>query len=337
MFRPALRPVSAALAAAVCCAPALADHHEGEAHAAVVPDRQILSLLEPMNQAEIEVSRFAAERATLPEVQEFARRMVEEHTRLGQDLTRATRRRAAHGTLTPEQRRRAEQPLRDDGVVTEEEAERVEEKMERRQERREEVRDAREEIAEERAETAEQIREERAEAREEVREERVDSLGDAVDETVRDVREAGDEIEQEVGELGDDARRGARRMRDGVRDGAANLARRADRELNDDDREGMRDRGAMRGHGGPDLHKEIAEKTTASVKEALGRQSGKQFDMGYVNQQMLAHLRMLAAIDVAADHAGPELKTVLQQAHEKTEGHLRTVRELAMKVDKLED
>ncbi len=157
------RPLSAALApalaATLCCAPALAAGPEGDTHAAVLPDREILSILLPMNKAEVEVSRFAAERAATPEVKAFANQMVAAHEQLSQELTRATRRANAHGTLTREQRRRAEAPLRDDGaadgVMTEDEAEEI----------REERAEVLEEVAEEQAELLEEAREERVTAR----------------------------------------------------------------------------------------------------------------------------------------------------------------------------
>ena len=295
MFRPHRFALSAGLAAALCAAPALADHHEGGDHAAeakaagVVPDRQILGLLTPMNRAEIEVSNFAAERALTPDVKDFARKMVEAHEALGQQLTRAARRADAHGTLTRRERRRAEQPLRDDGVVTEQ----------------------REEVAEEIEEGREELREEREELAEEVREERDDSLEDVLEEAGRDLGEAGDEVAEEARELGDGVRRGARRV-----------AGRADRAMN-----------------GPrvNLRDEIARRTLEMTKESLARQEGKQFDMGYLSHQMLTHMRMLAAVEVSADHAGPELKTVLTDARGKIEGHLNTARQLAMRVDEMED
>ena len=345
MFRPRAT-LAAALAAGLCAAPACADHHEDDAAAhaadgthAAVPDRQIMAILTPMNRTEVDISKFAAERASTPAVKDFARKMVAAHEELGRRLARATRRADAHGSLTRAQRRRAETPLRDDGVVDEAEAESVEERMERRRELREEREEVADEIADERAELEEEAREELEEAREEfredAREERVDSLGDAVDEAVRDVREAGDEIDEEARELGDGARRAGRRMRDGVRDGAADLARRTDRALNENDppRLGMQ----RRGGGGPNLRTEIARKSHEMVKEALGRQRGKQFDMGYLNHQMLAHMHMLAAVQVSAEHAGPELKTVLEDARGKIEGHLRTARELGTTIDRLED
>ena len=295
MFRPHRLALSAGLAAALSAAPALADHHEGGDHAAetkagVVPDRQILGLLTPMNRAEIEVSRFAAERAVTPDVKDFARKMTEAHEELGKELARAARRADAHGTLTRRERRRAEQPLRDDGAVTGEE---------------------REEVLEEIEEGREELAEEREEVREGVREERDDSLGDVLEEAGRDVRESGDELAEGAGELGDGVRRGARRM-----------AGRADRAMN-----------------GPrvNLRDEIARRTLEMTKDSLARQEGRQFDMGYLSHQMLAHMRMLAAVEVAADHAGPELKTVLTDAKGHIEGHLGRARELAMRVDKMED
>ena len=341
MFRPRAS-LAAALAAGLCAAPACADHHEEDAaltapgmHAGA-QDRQIMAILTPMNRTQVDLGKFAAERASTPAVKDFARTMIEAHEELGQRLARATRRADAHGTLTRAQRRRAEAPLRDDGVVTDEEAENVEERMERRRELREEREDVVEEVADERAELEEEAREElqeaREEFREEIREERVDSLGDAVDEAVRDVREAGDEAGEEARELGDGARRAGRRMRDGVREGAADLARRTDRALNENDTP----RRGMRG-GDANLRTEIARKSHEMVKEALGRQRGKQFDMGYLNHQMLAHMHMLAAVQVSAEHAGPELKTVLEDARGKMEAHLLTARELGTKIDLLED
>ncbi|QDT14075.1 DUF4142 domain-containing protein [Alienimonas californiensis] len=315
MFRPVARSLSAALAAGLCCAPALAAPQEREARdrpearaaagqTAAVPDRQILSFLTPMNRMEVDLSKFAAERAVTPEVKEYAKQMVADHEKLASDLQRAARRSDAHGALTPEQRRRAEAPLRNDGPVTEEGAEEIEE------------------AREERAEVREEARERMREQREEVREERVNSLGDAVDEAVQDARE-----------LGDRARQTGRQVRTEAREGAADLARRADRELNEE----QPARGMNRGRGAVNLRTEAMAKAHADVKEALGRQQGKSFDMAYLNQQWLAHIHMHSAVQVAADHAGPELKTVLDDAEKTIQGHLERTRELAMKVDQMED
>jgi len=334
IFHP-LRTLPVALAAAVCCSPAFAADEDGNEYAdhAVMPDRQLLSVLLPMNQAEVEVSQFAAERATSPAVKEFAQQMVAAHKRLSENLTRAARRANAHGTLTRDQRRRAEAPLRDDGVVTEDEAEEVAEEVQELREERAEIREeAAEERAELEAEAREELREAREEAAEEIREQRVNSVGDAVDEALRDVREAGREVEGEARELSAEARRAARRARANVREGAGNVARRADRALNAD----RRPRG-QRGHGVEQLRREIADQATASVKEALARQSGKQFDMAYLSHQMHVHLYMLAAVDVAAEHAGPEMKTALENAHDEIEDHLKVNRDLAMKIDRMED
>lgn len=326
MFRPVAHSLSAALAAGLCCAPALAAPQEREARdspearvavgqTAAVPDRQILSFLTPMNRMEIDISKFAAERAVTPDVKEYAQQMVADHEKLASDLQRAARRADAHGALTPQQRRRAEAPLRDDGVVTEEGADEIQE------------------AREERAEGREEAREEMREQREEVREERVDTLGDAVDEAVQDAREAGEVVEQEARQLGERARRTGRELRTESRDGAANLARRADRALNEEQPR----RGMNRGRGGVNLRVEAMSKAHAALKDELGRLEGKGFEMGYLSQQMLAHIEMLAAVQVAAAHAGPELKTVLTDAEKTVEGHLQRTRELTMRIDKVED
>ncbi|NNJ26921.1 DUF4142 domain-containing protein [Alienimonas chondri] len=328
MIRLALRPLSATLAATLCVAPALAQQ-EGDDASAVVPDRQILSLLTPLNRTEVDISKFAAERAVSPEVKDFARKMVEAHEALARDLSGAARRANAQGDLPRGQRRRAGGPLRDRGVVGEEAAERAEEVMEQREEVREERAEARREIVEERVELEEESREEIREAREDVREERIDSLGGVVDEAVRDAREAGDEIDEEVRELGAEARRTGRRMRNDVREGAATLAGRADRELNGSN--------ARTNRPAVNLRRKALAKSHQMVKESLGAQRGCQFDMAYLNHQMLAHLKMLAAVQVSAEHAGPELKTVLREAERKIDGHLNQARELAMKVDRMED
>ncbi len=107
-------------------------------------------------------------------------------------------------------------------------------------------------------------------------------------------------------------------MRNGVRDGAADLAGRADDALNGDRVTPRRDRHVARHMG--TLRQEIADKATASVKEAMGRQTGKQFDMAYLNHQLLSHLYMHAAVEVAAEHAGPELKTALDRRPRQDRG-----------------
>lgn len=295
MFRPL-----PALAATLCFAPALTAAVPADEPAAVVPDRQVLQLLVPLNRTQVDVSKFAADRAVTPAVKDFAEKMVAAHEEFGRNLARAARRADAHGTMSRAERRRAEQPLRDDGVVTEEEAAEVEIDEDYREE----------------------LREEQAEAAEDIREERIDSPGDAVDEALQDareeLREVQEEVTEEAGELRGAGRRVRDRVREGVNRGAAAVARRA---------------------AGPrvDLRREAFARSHRMVKEALGRQTGRQFDMAYMNHQMLSHLHMLAAVQTAAEHAGPEMKTVLTAAEEKIEGHLAAARELAMTVDKLED
>ena len=299
------RPLPAALAAALCCAPALADHHEkGESTAAVVPARQIADFLEPGNRVEIAVSEFAADHAITPDVKQFARTMVKDHRALADALKQASRRAGAHGDLTRRERRAVERDLRDDGVVTEDEREETAEEM---RERREELEDAREDAAEE-----------IEEGREEVREERDDSLGDVVDEIGRDLEEAGDDAAEEARETAGEVRRGARRAGEELRENRRATGRRM---------------------AGPrvDLRGEIADKMIGSLKDALGRQEGKQFDMAYLSHQRLTHQTMLDTLAVLKTHAGPEMVTVLSDAETKIAGHLRTAQELSMRVDKQED
>ena len=299
------RPLPAALAAALCCAPALAQDRPADADAGtVVPARQIASFLEPGNRVEIAVSEFAADRATTPDVKQFARTMVEDHRALADALKQASRRAGAHGDLSRRERRAVERDLRDDGVVTEEEREKTAEEM---RERREEMEEAREDAAEE-----------LQEGREEVREERVDSLGDVIDEAGQDLEEAGDAAAEEARETADEVRRGARRAGEELRENRRAMGRRM---------------------AGPrvDLRDEIADRMIGSLKDALGRQSGKQFDMAYLSHQRLTHLAMLDTLAVLKEHAGPEMVTVLSDAETKIAGHLRTAQELSMRVDKQED
>ena len=185
---------------------------------------------------------------------------------------------------------------------------------ERGEERREEMRERREERRDARDEVAEEIDEQR----EEIREERVDSLGDVVDEAGRDLREAGDAAAEEAGELAGEARRGARRAGEELREGRRALGRRM---------------------AGPrvDLRGEIADKMIGSLKDALGRQTGKQFDMAYLSHQRLTHQTMLDTLAVLKTHAGPEMMTALSDAETKIAGHLRTAQELSMRIDKQED
>ena len=300
------------LAAALCCgAAANADHYDEAANvadSAKLPNRAVANWLIVDNELEIKVSEFARERAQTADVKEFAGRMVSAHRDLVRKLRQAGRRAAAHGTLPADERREIEEDLRDDI-----------------EERREDAEDARENRAERRREAAEEV----DEAREELREARVDSVGDAL-------QEAGQDVEEAAEAAGRGARRAGREVAEETRDAARDVRRETGELMNRGDNRRMRQAGVPRTPA-VNLHAAIAEKMGESVTEMLGNQTGKQFDMGYMSQQIMAHAAMLDTLAVLRGHASPELVTVIEQAETATRNHLDEAKELAMRVDRRED
>ena len=69
------------------------------------------------------------------------------------------------------------------------------------------------------------------------------------------------------------------------------------------------------------------------TKEMLSKKEGQNFNMAFLGQQIFAHTMMLAELK-AIESVGPqELQSVAQEAIQKTESHLKTAKELAMKLE----
>ena len=86
------------------------------------------------------------------------------------------------------------------------------------------------------------------------------------------------------------------------------------------------------------LKQELSQKQLDSIKSALDPRQGANFDIAYVNQQVMAHMNMLDALRVFQRHASSqELKQVLKQGEQATQEHLRLAQNLAEKVDQKEN
>ena len=299
MFRRLFPLPAAALAAGLLAVPALADHHEKPPAAADGTAQTV-----PNGQI---LALIVPKLQVGEQVGRFAMARA-----VGPDVQEYARRTADEHTALIRELRQAARRAHAHGGMTKRARRAVEGAL------RDPAADADGEVTEEEAEEIreelEEIREERAEAVEDVREERIDSLGDVADEARRDVAEAADAVADEVADDRGAARR-ARRMNRGVADPPA--GRKAGTK--------------------PNLQQEIADRMVKSLEEALGRQSGRQFDMGYLQYEMLSHLALLDTLAVAEEHAGPEMKTALADAVEHAKAHLAEARQLTMKVDELED
>ncbi|WP_153556542.1 DUF4142 domain-containing protein [Roseimaritima sediminicola] len=155
--------------------------------------------------------------------------------------------------------------------------------------------------AEANAERRQEVRDEREEVREEIRETR---------EARRDARRAADGVVRPLERLGDRIEDGVERIAEAGQNAAEATREAVDANLGDDARRRGRiappDAAAVR------LHQQIVRRTAELARQDLDRRQGREFDAAWVGMLEAAHLQQQAALEVAIDHADPELRQVLQ-------------------------
>jgi len=81
------------------------------------------------------------------------------------------------------------------------------------------------------------------------------------------------------------------------------------------------------------LARQVKEECLGMVKKALGEKKGKDFDACYIQQQVGAHMAMLAQLKGSEPFASAQLKPLIQEGIQVTEQHLDKAKELAKKMD----
>jgi predicted outer membrane protein len=76
------------------------------------------------------------------------------------------------------------------------------------------------------------------------------------------------------------------------------------------------------------IHAEISQQCLQSAKQTLSTQQGIDFDKGFMSQQELAHLQMIAALKVVRTQASPQLRQHLDQELQGAEHHLQLAKQI---------
>ena len=102
-----------------------------------------------------------------------------------------------------------------------------------------------------------------------------------------------------------------------------------DAEANTRSRPGQRG-----GQGELNQVRDTAAKYKLSLtKQMLEEYQGQDFDMGYLGQQIVAHIEMLAKLKAMENHGSPEFQQTVKKGIQTTEGHLKQARALAMQLE----
>ncbi len=80
------------------------------------------------------------------------------------------------------------------------------------------------------------------------------------------------------------------------------------------------------------LSQQLTNRYVELAKQELQSYPQSQFDEAYIGQQVLAHLQMLAALEVLQQHASQDLKPLLQQTETATGKHLQMARQLMQQI-----
>lgn len=81
------------------------------------------------------------------------------------------------------------------------------------------------------------------------------------------------------------------------------------------------------------LKKEVAEKCVQSLRQELEQKPQGEFDKCYIGGQVMAHMAMVDMLEVAQQHASPELRSILQKGLQTTQMHLSEARKLAQQLE----
>jgi predicted outer membrane protein len=69
------------------------------------------------------------------------------------------------------------------------------------------------------------------------------------------------------------------------------------------------------------------------TKELLEEYQGQDFDMGYLGQQIIAHVEMLATLKAMENHGTPEFQQVVKEGIQRTEAHLKHAKAIASRLE----
>jgi hypothetical protein len=76
------------------------------------------------------------------------------------------------------------------------------------------------------------------------------------------------------------------------------------------------------------IHKEIGEKCLKSTQQELSRHEGRDFDQGFMGQQLMAHMEMVDKLSVLKNHASPQLQQVIDSELQMAQKHLQEARQI---------
>ena len=77
------------------------------------------------------------------------------------------------------------------------------------------------------------------------------------------------------------------------------------------------------------IDRQIDERCNQMLREALQQKSGHEFDQCYVGSQVIAHMHMLAALDVISQDTNGQLKQIAEDAKPTVQKHLEKAKDLA--------
>jgi predicted outer membrane protein len=80
------------------------------------------------------------------------------------------------------------------------------------------------------------------------------------------------------------------------------------------------------------IHSEIAQQCLQSTKQALSAQQGLDFDKGYMSQQELAHMDVVATLKALRTQASPQLRQHLDQELQTAEQHLQLAKQIMTQI-----
>jgi predicted outer membrane protein len=83
-----------------------------------------------------------------------------------------------------------------------------------------------------------------------------------------------------------------------------------------------------------ELKQQLGQKHTASLREALGRYQGADFDKAFMHHMVMAHLKMRDTLQVFGQNASGELRTTLNEGLQTTQQHLQQAQQIAQQLDR---
>ena len=81
------------------------------------------------------------------------------------------------------------------------------------------------------------------------------------------------------------------------------------------------------------LHTRAAKIKLQMTKDLLSKYEGQDFDMGYLGQQTVAHLDMLAHLHAVKDIGPPEFQELVEEGIKGTTEHMEQVLMLSHKLE----